>query len=214
MRRSAVRRALPGLVLAAMMSGGCFTTSVLSSPNVLPEGGFAYTIGFNSISEVDTVSTVMGFRYGLGNGLDVGAAIDMITAKVDVKYQFLRSEEHVVDADVEMGMGWIAFGLPTYYLGVGFGFDIGSPDGGISPYVNYRWTGLSLLETADLTAEDEDGDFDFTGLSGWGQITVGAELRLSRNFALVPEVSWIQELESSTGEKLLTYSVGVRISKF
>jgi len=214
MRRSAIRRAVPGLAFVAMLSGGCFTTTVLSSPNVLPEGGFAYTFGFSSIDQVDVGSTVMGFRYGLGNGLDIGAAIDMITAKVDVKYQFLRSEEHVVDADVEMGMGMIAFGLPTYYVGVGFGFDIGSPDGGISPYVNYRWTGLSLLEITDLESEEDASDFDFTGLTGWGQITVGAELRLSRNFALIPEVSWIQELESALGEKLLTYSVGVRISKF
>jgi len=214
MRRSGVRRAVPGLVIAAMVSGGCFTTSVLSSPNALPEGAFAYTIGFTSINEVDIGSTVMGFRYGLGEGLDVGAAIDMITAKVDVKYQFLRSEQHLLDGSVELGMGWIAFGLPTYYAGVGLGIDVGSPDGGISPYINYRWTGLSLIEAGDLAAEDEDGDFDFTGLDGWGQITVGAELRLSRNFALIPEVSWIHELESSTGEKLLTYSVGIRISKF
>ena len=214
MLRSTVCRALPGLALVAALGGGCFTTSVLSSPNTLPEDAFAYTIGFTTIDQLGIGSTIMGFRFGVGDGLDIGAAIDMLTAKVDARYQFLKSEEHFVDATVELGMGFIAFALPTYYVGVGFGLDFGSPEGGVSPYVNYRWTGLSLIDTSELTAEDTDGEFDFTGLNGWGQITVGVELRLSEKFAIIPEVSWVQELESALGEKLLTYSVGIRISKF
>jgi hypothetical protein len=214
MLRSAACRALPALAFAMVLGSGCFTTGVLSSPNVMPEGDFAYTIGITKIDIVDMGSTVMGFRFGLGEGFDAGASFDQLTAKADIRYQFLKSEEHFVDATVELGTGAMFFSLPIYYVGVGFGLDFGSPEGGISPYVNYRWTGLSLLDMGDLEGEDDDGEFDFTGLNWWGQVTVGVELRLSKGLAIIPEVSWIQELESALGEKLLTYSVAVRISKF
>jgi hypothetical protein len=214
MLRSTAYRALPGLALAAMLGSGCFTTSVLSSPNVMPEGTMAYTMGMTKINQVDISTTVMGFRFGLGNDMDAGAAFDQLTAKADVRYQFLKSEEHFVDGTVEMGMGFMFFALPIYYVGVGFGLDLGTPDSGVSPYVNYRWTGLSLMELGELEGEDEDSDFEFSGLAGWGQITLGLELRLSKQFAIIPEVSWIQGLESALGEKLLTYSVGIRMGKF
>lgn len=212
--RSVVRRALPGLALAAVFTAGCFTTSSLSSPNVLPEDGFAYTIGAKAVSEIGIGGPVMAFRIGMGEGLEIGGGMEMATLTLGARYQFLKSEEHFVDATIEAGMGMLVFILPTYYVGVGLGFDIGSPEGGISPYVNYRWTGLSLMDTSDLTDPDNNEDFNISTIDGWGQITVGVELRLSEKFAIIPEVSWIQDLEGSQGEELMTYGVGIRISKF
>jgi hypothetical protein len=214
MLRSTVGRAVPGLALAAALSAGCITTSSFSSPNVLPEDGVAYVIGAKAVSEVGVGGPIMAVRWGMGDGLELTGGMEMATLTFGARYQFLRSEQHFVDAAIEAGMGMLAFILPTYYVGVGLGFDLGSPESGIAPYVNYRWTGLSLIDTTDLTDSDSNDDFDIDTIDGWGQVTVGVELRLSEKFALIPEVSWIQDLEGSTGETLMTYGVAIRISKF
>ncbi len=214
MFRSAVSRAVPGLVLAAALSAGCITTSSLSSPNVLPEDGFAYTIGAKTVPEVSVGGPVMAFRWGVGDGLEIGGGMEMATMTFGARYQFLRSEQHFVDATIEAGMGMLIFILPTYYVGVGLGFDFGTPEGGFAPYVNYRWTGLSLVDTSDLSDPDNNDDFSISTIDGWGQVTVGVELRLSERLALIPEVSWLQDLEGPGGEDLMTYGVGIRISKF
>lgn len=202
------------LILAAAISPGCVTTSCLTSPNVLPEDGFAYTLGFTTIQELGVGSPIMAFRWGVGDGVDIGGGIDMLTTKLDVRYQFLRSERHFLDGTVEAGMGVLFMVFPTYFVGVGLGVDIGPPERGISPYVNYRWTSLSLIETSELEAEDDDDDFDFADIDGWGQVTVGVEIRLSEKVAIVGEMSMLTDLETPEGEELTTLSVGFRIMKF
>jgi hypothetical protein len=97
--------------------------------------------------------------------------------------------------------------IPTYYVGVGVGFNLGPA---LAPYVRYRHTFLGVKDTGDA---DEDGDFNLNEINGWGQAIVGCEIRMNK-VAIIPEVSWVQDLESDTGEQLQTFSLGIRFASF
>lgn len=195
------------MTFAALISGsGCFITSNLNSGKVLPKDEFAFTAGIITISEVDVGSTILGFRYGVGEQMDFGVGMEMFIIKADVRYQFLNSEQHFLDASAEVGMGAIVFSLPVYHVGVGLSKTLGR----VTPFAHYRWTGLGLIEIEELWEEDEDNEFTFDP-DGWGQISLGMQLHVGEKMSIVAEYIILNGIDSIGGEELSAVAVGVRI---
>ncbi len=208
--------------LAGFALTGCPNPNTYGTPRTTPKGkishtlaaegyGFSYDDPDNDISGSATVPTLPTYqlRYGIVDEVDFGARVaNMTSLGADVKWNFVRSP--VVDLAVDPGVQYYNITIndsSTHVLylhgPVLVGVNIAEPVSVVlSPGVTY-----GVVSTTLETTEDDDVASTSDGVMA--RLGVGFDFRVSRSFALHPEITF---MKSFRDDGLLLYTFGLGLN--
>jgi hypothetical protein len=134
-------------------------------------------------------------RLGVSDRVDLGfRASNMTTLGADVKYNFVRSEGF--DLAIDPGVQWFALGLNTYHLHLPLLVGVNLSEAVtfmLTPGVMY---GISTIKTGSDEADSAlDRLLSTEGL--YGRLGVGVNFRITRSFALHPEVTFLRSFSKA-----------------
>jgi hypothetical protein len=210
------------MVVAGILSTGCPNPNTYGTPRTTPKGKVSHTIaaegfGFSfddpdsEVSGSGTVPTLPSYqlRYGLADELDFGARIaNMTSLGGDVKWNFVRTP--LFDVAVDPGVQWYNVTINdtssnVFYLHgpLLLGVNVAEPVSIVlSPGVTY-----AIASTTIETTEDDQVATTSDGVMG--RLGVGFDFRISKSFALHPEVTF---MKSFRDDGLLLYMIGLGLN--
>jgi hypothetical protein len=226
-RPSNAARAL--CIFAGMGLAGCANPNTYTTPRSLPPGKATFTVapeisgfggslrGASDFARALPIAPTVGLRYGLGEGVDVGARLASLTASADLKWNFLRSQlfdvalvpgfqfyvvPRVGSSDVEEN---VSRDMPVTLLHapVLLGFNV-APNFSIIPSLGVSY---GLADRLPYAASDIDSSQVLREL--FARAGLGLDVRLTPGFALHPELSVLRGVGDMDGFLVFTGGLGL-----